>query len=444
MSRLLAAFALLPGALWAAEEAEVSTHTLDNGMEIVVIPDHRAPVVTHMVWYRVGAADEPPGKSGIAHYLEHLMFKGTDEIPEGQFSQIIAANGGRDNAFTSWDYTGYFQRIAADRLDLVMDMEADRMRDLVISEEVWRPERAVILEERKSRVDSNPGAILGEQRNAALYQNHPYGIPIIGWEHEIRELTREDALEFYARYYAPNNAILIVAGDVTLDEVVALAEEHYGPLEPSDDLPERVRPREPVQAAARRVVVEDPRVRQPYVLRNYLAPERDAGAQEDAAALTILAELLGGGITSVLSQSLELEQQIAVSSGAFYNGTALDSASFGVYVVPTAGVSLEEAEAAMDTAILGFLEDGPDLEHLARIKTQIAASEIYARDDQQGLARAFGTALTSGLTVEDVLAWPDVLAEVTADDITRVAREVFNETSSVTAELRIGEPEVTE
>ena len=422
---------LLPGAALA----EVSTHRLDNGLEIVVIPDQRAPVVTNMVWYRIGSADEPPGKSGIAHYLEHLMFKGTDEIPEGQFSQIIAANGGQDNAFTSYDYTGYFQRIAADRLPLVIRMEADRMVDLVISEAVWVPERDVILEERRSRVDSNPSAIMGEQRNAALYLNHPYGTPIIGWSHEMEALTRQDALDFYERYYAPNNAILIVAGDVTAEEVVALAEEHFGPLEPSDSIPPRIRPQEPETVAPRRLTYADPRVQQPYVIRSYIAPERDAGDQGDAAALTILAELLGAGPTSVLYRALVVDASVGVSAGAFYNGTSLDPTSFNVYAVPAADVSLEEAEAAMDAALARFMEEGPDAAHLDRIKVQVRAAEIFARDSQEGLARAYGVALTSGLTVEDVEAWPQALDAVTAEDVMRVARDVLDLRRSVTAEL---------
>ena len=439
-SRLTGLIGLLLSLIPSTSWSQVETHRLDNGLEIVVIPDHRAPVVTNMVWYRIGSADEPPGKSGIAHYLEHLMFKGTDEIPEGQFSQIVSANGGQDNAFTSYDYTGYFQRIAADRLPLVMRMEADRMTDLIISEAVWVPERDVILEERRSRVASNPSAIMAEQRDAALYLNHPYGTPIIGWEHEMSTLTRQDALDFYARYYAPNNAILIVAGDVTLQEVVTLAEEYFGDLPPSDAIPERIRPQEPVAVAPRRLVYADPRVQQPYVIRSYLAPERNAGAQQDAAALTILAELLGGGPTSVLYRALVVDAGIAVSAGAFYSGTSLDPTSFGLYAVPADGVDLEQAEAALDAAIADFMQTGPDAAHLDRIKVQVRASEIFARDSQEGLARAYGAALTSGLTVEDVDAWPAVLDTVTAEDIVRVAQQVLDLRQSVTAQLR-GTPE---
>lgn len=435
---LISSFLWVTGlASWAvAAGAPVTTYTLENGMDIVVIEDHRAPVVTHMVWYRAGGADEKPGQSGVAHFLEHLMFKGTDEIGPGEFSKIIAANGGRDNAFTSHDYTAYFQRIIADRLELVMKMESDRMTDLVLSEEDIVPERNVVLEERNQRVENNPGALFSEQRNAALFLNHPYGRPVIGWKHEVQELDREDALEWYNTYYAPNNAILIVAGDVEPAEVKRLAEIYYGPIAPSETLPERVRPSEPPHLSARRLTYHDPRVRQPYVIRAYRAPARMAGDQEEAAALAILAELLGGsGITSVMGRKLQIEQKIAISSGAFYTDTSLDPQSFGMYVVPSDGVSLEDAEAGLDEAIAAFIDEGPDPEHLERIKTQIRAAEIFALDSQEQLARRYGAALTQGLTVEDVAAWPDVLAAVGPEDLVDAARSVFVKQNSVTGWL---------
>ncbi len=430
---LVALWALaVPG--WAAQDG-VTTHTLDNGMEVVVIEDHRAPVVTHMVWYRVGSADEPAGNSGIAHFLEHLMFKGTETRPEGEFRRIIEENGGNDNAFTSYDYTAYFQRVAADRLGLMMQLEADRMRNLTLTGEDVRVERNVILEERNQRVAADPGAIMGEQRSAALYLNHPYGRPIIGWRHEIEALDREDALAFYDTYYAPNNAILIVAGDVQPAEVLALAQEHYGPLAPSDLLPERTRPQEPPQLAERRLSYADARVRQPYLTRVYLAPQRRAGDQKEAAALSVLADVLGGGITSHLAQTLQFDEQVALSVGAFYGATGLDPQGFGLYAVPTANVTLAEAEARLDAAIADFLERGPDPELLERVKTQLRAAQIYALDSQQGRARQYGTGLTTGLTVEDVQAWPDVLQSVTAEDVMAAARKLFDRRRSVTAWL---------
>jgi len=401
-----------------------------------VIEDHRAPVATHMVWYRVGAADEPAGVSGIAHFLEHLMFKGTETVAPGEFSATVAAQGGSDNAFTSWDYTAYFQRVAADRLDLMMRMEADRMRNLTLSEEDVATERQVILEERSQRTDSDPGALLGEQRMAAQYMNHPYAIPIIGWRHEMEQLDREDALAFYRTYYAPNNAILIVAGDVDPAEVRKMAETHYGPLAPSPDLQPRQRPSEPPQLAERRLTMADARVSQPYVIRSYLAPERNSGAQEKAAALTVLAELLGGsGNTSVFARALTFENPKATYVSAFYDGTSMDSATFGLIVVPVPGVTLDEAEAAMDATIAQFLKDGVDEAAFQRIKTQIRAAQIYGKDNVDGLARKYGEALAIGLTVEDIQSWPDVLQAVTPEDVMAAAAEVLDRRRAVTGHL---------
>lgn len=415
----------------------VTTFQLENGLNVVVIEDHRAPAVTQMMWYRVGAADEPPGKSGIAHFLEHLMFKGTDDLASGEFSATVEAQGGDDNAFTSWDYTAYFQRVAADRLDLMMKMEADRMRDLQLLDEEVVTERAVIIEERKQRTDSSPGALLNEQMRAAQFLNHPYGIPIIGWRHEMEELSRQDALDFYRLYYAPNNAVLVIAGDVSPEEVKTLAERHYGPLTPSQGIPPRIRPSEPPQLAERRVTLRDKRVSEPYVSRSYLAPERDPGAQETAAALTILAELLGGsGQTSILAQALQFgADPIAVYTSSFYDGTSVDDGSFGLIVVPMPGKSLAEAEAALDKVLADFLETGVNAEDFQRIKTQIRADQIYARDNIDGLARRYGEALTVGLTLDDIREWPSVLAAVTEEDVLVAARDILDRRRSVTGWL---------
>jgi zinc protease len=434
LAAALVAFSL-PAAAQTGQD-DVTTFTLPNGMEAVVIEDSRAPVVVHMVWYDVGAADEPPGKSGIAHYLEHLMFKGTDDLAPGEFSETVAAQGGTDNAFTSLDYTGYFQRVASDRLGLMMEMEADRMRDLRLDSEDFLTERDVVLEERAQRTGSNPGALFGEQRQAVQYLNHPYGTPIIGWESEIEQLTLQDALDFYERFYAPNNATLIVAGDVDPAEVERLALEHYGPLEPNPDLAERVRPVEPPQIAPRRLSYADDRVSNPYVIRTYLAPERDPGAQEEAAALTMLAQVLGGSSqTSLMGRTLEQEEGTALYTTAFYNGTSLDDTTFGLLVMPVPGRTLEEAEADMDRMIATLLEEGVDPEQLERIKGQVRASEIYGRDSLQGRARAYGVALTSGLTVEDVQDWPRVLEAVTDEDIVAAAERLFDPARSVTGYL---------
>jgi zinc protease len=416
----------------------VTTFTLDNGLQAVVIEDHRAPVATHMLWYKIGSADEPRGKSGIAHFLEHLMFKGTETVAPGEFSAVVEAQGGNDNAFTFYDYTAYFQRVAADRLDLMMTMEADRMRGLILSEDNVITERAVIVEERAQRTDSDPGALFGEQTRAAQYLNHPYGTPVIGWKHEAEALTREDALAFYRQFYAPNNAILIVAGDVDPAEVKAMAEKHYGPVPATPDLAPRQRVIEPPQLAERRLSMVDARVAQPYVIRTYLAPERDAGAQEKAAALTVLAELLGGsGTTSVLARALQFgDAPKAVYTSAFYDGMSLDVSSFGFVAVPTPDTSLTEVEAAVDGVIAQFMTDGVDMQAFDRIKRQLRADEIYARDNVEGLARLYGTALTSGLTVEDVQAWPQILQDVTPEQVMAAARDVFDRKNAVTGWLQ--------
>lgn len=432
MFRLTTGLTLLLSAAPALAD-QVTTFTLQNGMQAVVIEDHRAPVVSHMVWYRAGSADEKRGKSGIAHFLEHLMFKGTKDVPQGAFSQTVEALGGYDNAFTTADQTTYFQRLSADRLDLVMKMEADRMRNLILSEDDVKTEREVILEERAQRVDSSPESLFSEQLDAAQYLNHPYGTPTIGWRSEMEGLSRQDALDWYQLYYAPNNATLIVAGDVDPAKVKALAETYYGPLEPSDGITDRVRPQEPPQLAERRLSFSDPNISQPYVVRNYLAPERDSGAQEDAAALTFLAALLGGNAqTSLLSRALSFDQKIAVSAGAAYDSTSLDPSKFSIYVAPVPGVSLKEAEDAMDRVIGDLMTNGIDPAQFARLKTQLRADLIYRKDDVGDLAEDYGAALTTGLTIEDVQAWPDVLQAVTEDDVMRVARTVLDRRHAVT------------
>ncbi len=441
MTRLRAIFAaltlsitLVPASLRADQEG-VTTFTLENGMDVVVVEDHRAPVVQHMVWYKAGSADEPVGSSGVAHFLEHLLFKATDTLADGELSSTVAANGGRDNAFTSYDYTAYFQRVAADRLELMMRMESDRMRNIRFTEENVATERRVIIEERNQRTENNPRALFGEQMNAAQYLNHRYGVPIIGWMHEMESLDKEDALGFYNTYYYPNNAILVVSGDVDPKEVKRLAETYYGAIPANPDLPERVRSAEPPQNAERRIIFRDPRVAQEYVSRSYLAPERDPGDQEAAAALTLLAEVLGGGQTSYMTEKLQFEEQKAVWSGAFYRGTSLDDTTFDVVIVPVPGLALEEAEEAMDAVLAQFLIDGVDEEQLDRIKYQLRASQVYQRDNVDGIARRYGAAMSVGLSVEDIQVWPDVLQAVTPEDIMEAARNVFDRDASVTGWL---------
>lgn len=429
---------LSPIVAWLAlalplQALDVTDFSLENGLQVVVIPDHRAPVVVHMVWYRTGSADEPPGKSGIAHFLEHLMFKGTDDLAAGELSATVSRNGGTDNAFTSFDFTAYFQRVAADRLGLMMQMEADRMRDLQMTEDDVATERQVILEERSTRTDSDPGALFREQASAAQYLNHPYGIPVIGWRHEMEGLTRADALAFYRRFYAPNNAIVVVAGDVEPAAVRDLAEKYYGPLAPTPDLAPRNRPQEPPQLAERRLIFKDARIGQPYLMRSYLAPERDPGDQVAAARLELLANILGGNsATSVLGRKLQFDSKVAVYATAFYDGLSVDDATFGLVVAPTDGTSLEAAETALDAALDEFMADGIDEAQFERIKMQLRSARIYAEDNVQTLARRYGAELAVGLTLDDIQAWPDILQSVTIEDVMDEAHKVFDRRNAVT------------
>ncbi|GAB4069994.1 insulinase family protein [Ancylobacter sonchi] len=437
MSALLLAAATGAAALAAprpAEAAEVAQYTLDNGMQVVVVPDHRAPVVTHMVWYRVGSADEQPGKSGIAHFLEHLMFKGTATHPAGEFSQVVSKLGGQENAFTSTDYTAYFQRVAKEHLKTVMGFEADRMTGLVLTDEVVLPERDVVLEERRMRTDNDPGAQLSEAAQAAMYTNHPYGHPIIGWEDEIKQLNREDALAFYKRFYTPNNAILVVAGDVEPEAVKQLAEETYGKVARRAETAERVRPKEPVPRAERRLTLADARVGQPSLSRAYLVPAY-RNEKKDSVALDVLAQVLGGGSTSRLYRELVVEQGLAAGAGAWYQSTALDDTRFGVSATPRPDVDMAKLETAMDAVIAKLAADGPEAAELERAKTRLVAEAIYAQDNQATLARIYGAALATGTTVDDVRNWPDEVKQVTADEVKEVARRYLVPARAVTSEL---------
>ncbi len=442
-ARHLAFAAFLPLAFATPAQAEpVSHHVLDNGMEVVIIEDRRAPVVVNMVWYRAGAADEPPGQSGIAHFLEHLMFKGTETMAPGELSAVVEANGGRDNAFVSWDYTGFFQRVAADRLELMIEMEADRMVNLSFTEAEWLPERDVILEERGQVLESRVGAQFNEAMLAALYKEHPYGVPILGWRHDMEQLTGEMAMEFYRAHYGPNNAIAVIAGDVDTDEALALAEAHYGPLPPNPNIVRVPRPSEPPHLAARRLVFEDTRVGTPYVSRMYLAPVRQSGDQSEAAALQMLAALLGGSsTTSVLERRLNFEEGIALSAWAGYNGLARDYGVFNIGMAPVDGVSLEEGEAALDRVIAAFLEEGVDQEQFERVRRQLRASEIFALDDTQRRARQFGIALSVGLTIDDVTGWIDALEAVTPEDVIAAGEMLLDKRASVTGFLTTPETE---
>ena len=438
LSAVLVAFGLLTASPPAqAGVFDPETFTLDNGLEVVVIPNHRVPVVSHMVWYKVGAADEPPGKAGIAHFLEHLMFKGTKTRAPGEFSRLISRVGGSENAFTSYDFTAYYQNVAKDQLPTMMELEADRMANLSISRADVDAEREVILEERRSRTDNNPASQLGEQVNAATYLAYPYRVPVIGWENEMRGLSYEDALAFYETWYAPNNAVLVVAGDVTADEVRRLAERTYGAVAPRP-VPDRValRGEEPPQLAARRVEMASPRVDQPSWSRRWLAPGARWGDSAQTPALEVLSEILGGSATSRLYRGLVVEQGMAVAAGAGYSPDGLGPQTFIVYASPRDGVDLADLEAAVEEEIARLLRDGVTEDELASAITRMQRRAIFARDDMLAPAQLFGEAMVAGGGIADIEEWPERIAAVTTEGVLSAARGVFVPERSVTAVLR--------
>jgi len=417
----------------------LSHFTLDNGLEVVVIPDHRAPVVTHMIWYKAGSADEPEGQSGVAHFLEHLMFKGTAKHPDGAFSKMVADIGGQENAFTTTDYTAYFQRVAKEHLPLVMEMEADRMENLLLTDDMIGAERDVVLEERRMRVDSEPASKLRETLNATTFVNHPYGSPVIGWEQEIQALNRKAVIAFYDRFYTPNNAVLVVAGDVTADEVRTLAEKTYGKVPRRAEPGARIRPAEPHLTGERRVSVSDPRVRQESLSQNWIVPSQTTGEGRVPVSFAVLSYILGGGPTSRLYKSAVLGSKIAINAGSYYQGDALDQGKFGISGTPAPGHSLGELEALFKEELPQLIENGVTEDELKRAKHSMVADAIYAQDSQMSLARIFGSALTTGQTLENVQTWPQQVQDVTAQDVQDAARTYLSD-APVTGLLKHAKP----
>lgn len=424
----------------AAAKAEamrpaIESFTLDNGLRVVVLPDHRAPIATQMIWYKVGSADEPKGVSGIAHFLEHLMFKGTTTHKGGEFSAAVAAIGGEENAFTSYDYTAYYQQVPVEALKEMMGFEADRMENLILTDEVVLPERDVILEERRMRIDNEPGAQLSEAVDAALFQNHPYGTPVIGWRNEMEKLSRQDAIAFYDRFYTPNNATLLIAGDVTLDQVKAYAEETFGKVPRRADPGTRVRPQEPEPLAARTVTLTDARVTQPSVQTTWLVPSDNNGKPGQSEALDLLADILGGGSTSRLYRALVVDQGIAAGTGAYYQGTALDDGQFMTYGTPRGQATLDQVEKAVDAEVEKIAQGGVTEAELEAAKNRVRKALIYQRDNQTSMARRYGAALSTGRTIADVEAWPDRIEAVTVAEVNAVAKEYLQKKRSVTGYL---------
>lgn len=398
------------GGDWKAE-----TFKLDNGMTAVVLPDHRAPVVTHVIWYRVGAADEVAGKSGLAHFLEHLMFKATETTPAGEYSRIAARNGGQVNARTSYDYTNYFFRVARDRLPLMMQLEADRMANLKLDDNEVFAERSVVQQERRQNVDSNPGAILDERVWEKLFAGHPYSIPVIGRMDEVAKLSREDATEWYRNWYGPENAVLVVAGDITAQELRPLVEATYGGVPRRGDLGQRKWPE--VRALSQSFELEhsDTKVRQAVWSRNWIGVPM---GHEDAEALQVAMQVLGGGRTGRLYRTLVEGGQAVTAWG--YSAEMEAPGLVAVSVSPSQGVTINAARTAAMKVVTEFAEDGPSDEELARAKGIIAASAVFRRDNQQQLADWYGLMLSSGVPLERIETWDERIAAVTREDVVDV------------------------
>ena len=432
---LLIAAAMLLAVPASAELYGAQGSMLANGMQIVAVPNHRSPVVSHMVWYRAGAADEPPGASGIAHFLEHLMFKGTPKYPDGIMDEVVARNGGDQNAFTSHDYTAYYQNIAVVRLALVMEIEADRMRNLILDPKEVATEREVIIEERRMRVSNQPAAILDERLDAALWLTNRYGIPVLGWEQEMRGLSREDAFAFYHRFYAPENAILVVSGDITLEQLKPLAEKYYGSIPRVGEPNARQRSADLDATANVSVTYSDVRVRQPQWWRKWIAPSYNAGNKADVYPLTIFDSIVGSGSTSKLYRALVIDRKVAAGVGVSYDSAAVSYGTFSISMSPSPGVSIEQVQAALEEELAKILKDGISDADVARAKERILAGLVFAKDSSLGAAQGVGGMLVVGVPLEEIEDLPERLRAVTADQVRSAARKVIVQSASGTAIL---------
>ncbi len=412
----------------------VQSHMLDNGMKILVLENHRAPVLVSQIWYKVGASYEHSGISGVSHVLEHMMFKGTKKHPAGEFSEIVAANGGKENAFTSKDYTAYFQRIASDRLPLLMELEADRMRNLLLDENEFNKERAVVQEERRMRTEDKPTAQTYEHFNAVAFTNNPYRTPTIGWMQDLESMTVEDLADWYRRWYAPNNATLVVVGDVYADEVFALAEKYYGGIEPSPIRPLKPR-RETEQLGLRRLQIELP-AKLPYVMMGYKVPSlKTADSEEDAYALEVLAGLLDGGSSSRLTRDLVRGAQIATSASAGYSLYARHETLLSLSALPAEGVRTAKLEQALRAQVDKLKTELADQAELDRVIAQVVAGKVYEQDSMFYQGMIIGILETVGLGWQRKDEYIDRVRAVTPQKIREVANKYLIDKSLTIAEL---------
>ena len=417
-----------------AQSLNAQTFELPNGMKVIYVPNRRLPIVTHMLWYRVGSADEEPGKSGLAHFFEHLMFKGTPANPGDSYARFIGEVGGELNAFTSYDFTAYYATVGSAHLERVMELEADRMVNLALTPQQVAVEREVIVEERRLRTDNKPEALLLEQALASLFLNHRYGIPVIGWMHEIRSWTQEDALSFYRRWYGPSNALLVVSGDIDFEQLRRLATKHYGKL-PAHAVT-RKRATEPPSLAERRVIMKDQRAGRPLWLRLYLAPSYGTENRSKTAAIEVLAELLGSGATGILHRRLVMERGLATDVSASYDPAAIDETMFAINAIPKPGVTMEQLGGAIDeeiNTVAKTLSTAPA--DLTRAKQKLIMAGLQARDGTYKAALTVGSALMTGAALNDIEQRQDLISSVTAEEIAVVAHDLFQPTRSVTSFL---------
>ena len=418
-----------------ALSAEVQEFKLDNGLKIVVQEDHRAPVVVTQVWYRAGALDEVNGKTGVAHVLEHMMFKGTKAVPAGKFSRLIAAAGGKENAFTAQDQTTYFQQLEKSNLPLSMKLEADRMANLILTDEEFAKEIKVVMEERRWRTEDKPQSKVNEQFNSTIYHVHPYGRPVVGWMNDLENMTAADAREWYKTWYAPNNATLVVVGDVNAQDVLKLAKQYFGPLK-SHALPARKPQVEPEQKGERRVVVKA-QAKLPYLLMGFHVPSlQDADKDIEPFALEILAGVLNGNASARLNQNLVRQSQIAVDVDAAYDMVQRGRQSiFVLDATPSEGKSVVELEAAILNEIEKIKTGGVTEEELQRVKAQVIAADVYQRDSMFYQAMQIGNLETAGFSWHILKDYPAKLQAVTAEQVQAVAKKYFSKDNLTVATL---------
>ncbi len=413
-----------------ADVFDARTFTLDNGMRVVVIENRRAPVVTHMVWYKTGSTDDPFGKSGIAHVLEHLMFKGTAAVPDGEFSKIVARNGGTENAFTARDYTAYYQNIARDRLELVMFLESDRMKNLRFSEKSFSPELEVVKEERLMRTENNPAALLAERRDSLLWGEHPYARPVIGWKKELAALTTEDAERFYNAHYSPDNAVLVVAGDIDADELKPLAQKYYGAI-PPNRAPVEKRPFPTSYPVTGKIEMRHPQVHLNSIQRAYAAPSYSSKEKNKAFAFAVLEETLGSYHLGKLYKHFIDKTKTARYVGTFYDGFAADRGVFSIAIHAADGVAPAELEQELNRFLKTVSFTDSDVE---KAKKRLIAGIEHLNDDPETSANVAGLFYVLGLDIDDLKNRTANIAAVTPDD-TRKAFAELRSSASVTTYL---------